>query len=378
MKRIIPEEEKMRIVRIVKNGTPVNVVCRQEGVSRSALYEWIKLYKSRTRWGSKKTINLKQVYQMERRLATLEEEVQIFRKSGCGTKSSNDEKIAAIQALRGEYPVFSLCQTLQILRSTYYQRKKNPEKTWYDAKNDILRPLVQKYFEESKERFGASKITLKLREAGYVISQKHVSKLMKDMGLVCKQARLRVFASTNRHYKYRRNRLQQNFNPDAPNKVWVSDITYARVKEDIYAICVVIDLYARKVLSHAISPNSDVALVKKTFQKAYEQRCPSEGLIFHSDQGSVYTAYTFRKRLRELKVVQSFSNPGTPYDNAVAESFFSMMKREELSHQWYDTPDELEKTVADYISYFNSYRPLQKLGNLTPDQYESMYWAKHK
>ena len=78
MKRIIPEEEKMRIVRIVKNGTPVNVVCRQEGVSRSALYEWIKLYKSRTRWGSKKTINLKQVYQMERRLATLEEEVQIF------------------------------------------------------------------------------------------------------------------------------------------------------------------------------------------------------------------------------------------------------------------------------------------------------------
>ena len=158
----------------------------------------------------------------------------------------------------------------------------------------------------------------------------------------------------------------------------MSDITYARVKEDIYAICVVIDLYARKVLSHAISPNSDVALVKKTFQKAYEQRCPSEGLIFHSDQGSVYTAYTFRKRLRELKVVQSFSNPGTPYDNAVAESFFSMMKREELSHQWYDTPDELEKTVADYISYFNSYRPLQKLGNLTPDQYESMYWAKHK
>ncbi|MBR6125231.1 IS3 family transposase [Candidatus Saccharibacteria bacterium] len=172
--------------------------------------------------------------------------------------------------------------------------------------------------------------------------------------------------------------MQQNFNPDAPNKVWVSDITYARVKEDIYAICVVIDLYARKALSHAISPNSDTALVKKIFQKAYEQRCPSEGLIFHGDQGSVYTAYSFRKKLRDLKVVQSFSNPGTPYDNAVAESFFSMMKREELSHKWHDSLDELEKTVADYISYFNSYWLLQKLGNLTPDQYESLYWAKHK
>lgn len=99
MKRIIPEEEKMRIVRIVKNGTPVNVVCRQEGVSRSALYEWIRLFERRTRWSSKRTINLRQVYQMERRLSTLEEEIQIFKKSGCGTKSSNDEKIAAIEAL---------------------------------------------------------------------------------------------------------------------------------------------------------------------------------------------------------------------------------------------------------------------------------------
>ena len=82
--------------------------------------------------------------------------------------------------------------------------------------------------------------------------------------------------------------------------------------------------------------------------------------------------------LRELKVVQSFSNPGTPYDNAVAESFFSIMKREELSHNWYETPEALEKTVAGFISFFNGYRPLRKLGNLTPDQYESRYWNEHK
>ena len=378
MKRFISEDEKKRMVRMVKSGTPIQDVCQREGVSRSALYDWIKLYQVRTRWGSTKTISLRQVCQMERRLATLEEEIQIFRKSGCGTKSSNDEKIAAIEALQGEYTVFAICRTLQILRSTYYQRKKKPEKTWFDARNEELRPLVQRYFDESKERFGASKITLKLREAGFVVSQKHVANLMKEMGLVCKQARLRVFASTNRHYKYRRNRLQQQFNPDAPNKIWVSDITYARVKEDIYSICVVIDLFARKVLSFAISPNCDTALVKMTFQKAYEQRRPPEGLIFHSDQGSVYTAYSFRKMLRELKVVQSFSNPGTPYDNAVAESFFSIMKREELSHNWYETPEELEKTVAGFISFFNGYRPLRKLGNLTPDQYESRYWNEHK
>lgn len=85
MKRFISEDEKMRMVRMVKNGTPIQDVCQQEGVSRSALYDWIKLYGVRTRWGFRKTINLRQVYQMERRLASLEKEVQIFRKSGCGT-----------------------------------------------------------------------------------------------------------------------------------------------------------------------------------------------------------------------------------------------------------------------------------------------------
>ena len=171
---------------------------------------------------------------------------------------------------------------------------------------------------------------------------------------------------------------RQNFNPEAPNKVWVSDITYARVNEDIYSICVVIDLYARKVLSYAVSANGDTALVTETFQKAYNLRHPPEGIIFHSDQGTMYSAYSFRKKLRDLKVVQSFSNPGTPYDNAVAESFFSIMKREELSHNWYHSVEELENTVSDFIDFFNGYRPLQKLGNLTPNQYESLYWEEHK
>ncbi len=151
-----------------------------------------------------------------------------------------------------------------------------------------------------------------------------------------------------------------------------------RVNEDFVSVCVIIDLYARKVISYAISEHGDTALVKETFQNAYDCRCPGEGLIFHSDQGMMYAAFEFRKMLRDLKVVQSFSNPGTPYDNAVAESFFSIMKREELSHNWYHTMDELDKTISDFISFFNGYRPLQKLGNLTPEQYESQYEKANK
>jgi len=194
------------------------------------------------------------------------------------------------------------------------------------------------------------------------------------MYLVCKQNRPRCFNSTHRKYKYRRNRLQRNFTQNEPNKFWVSDITYARVNDEFYAVCVVIDLFSRKALSYGISPEMDTNLVRTTFMKAFESRSRPSGLTFHSDQGTQYTAYEFRKLLRELGVRQSLSNPGTPHDNAVAEAFFSILKREELSHNWYNTPDALEKTVGEYIDFYNQKRPHRKLKLQTPDQFEKRYW----
>ena len=96
-------------------------------------------------------------------------------------------------------------------------------------------------------------------------------------------------------------------------------------------------------------------------------------MTFHSDQGTQYTAYEFRRHLRKLGVKQSFSNPGSPLDNAVAESFFSIMKREELSHNFYTSKEELENTVSEYIDFFNNMRPHKKLGNKSPNQFEIEY-----
>ncbi len=374
MKKLYSEEEKIKMVEEVKNGASILEVCENNGIGRSALYRWVKEFAPKQRYGMQKTINLNQVYRMEQKIAKLEYENAIFKKSGCGISSSVDEKINAIEKLKDEFSISSICNTLNLLKSTYYHRKKSTEKiTWYDAKNEVLRPAILGYFNESKERFGAEKITLKLKESGFIVSRKHVSKLMKEMNLVCKQSQLRAFNTTNRKYKYRRNRLQQNFTQTEPNKVWVSDVTYVRVNEDIYSICVIIDLFSRKVLTYTISLNNDTKLIMDTFQKAFDLRGKPEGLTFHSDQGTSYTAYKFRKYLRDLKVVQSFSNPGTPYDNAVAESFFSIMKREELSHNWYNSLKELDDTVSEFIKFFNSYRPLQKLGNIPPDEYELRY-----
>ena len=196
---------------------------------------------------------------------------------------------------------------------------------------------------------------------------------MKELNIKSKQTQLKYFSSSNRKYMYRRNKLKQQFLQTAPNLVWVSDVTYVRVAKDFYAICVVIDLFSRKVLAYEIAPNNTAELIITTFLKAFELRDRPDGLLFHSDQGTQYTSYKFRTFLRGLGVKQSFSYPGIPYDNAVAESFFSSMKVEELSHHFYDVSKDLFRDVAEYVEFFNSKRLHQKLGYKTPDQIEAMY-----
>ena len=124
--------------------------------------------------------------------------------------------------------------------------------------------------------------------------------------------------------------MKRNFQVDRPNAVWVSDVTFFHLNDLYYCICIIMDLYARKIISHRVGTNNSTQLVKSTFREAYESRKPEKGLIFHSDQGSNYRSRAFRAFLAARGVIQSFSNPGSPYDNSVAESFFSSMKSEEL------------------------------------------------
>lgn len=122
------------------------------------------------------------------------------------------------------------------------------------------------------------------------------------------------------------NEIKQNFTTDKPNLVWVSDITYVKVNGYFYYICVIIDLFSRKVISYSVSNKINENLVIDTFNKAFSFRNSPENLIFHSDRGSQYTSQNFRKLLEQYNIIQSFSVKGYPYDNAVAESFFKFLK----------------------------------------------------
>ena len=167
------------------------------------------------------------------------------------------------------------------------------------------------------------------------------------------------------------NLVKQQFTVAAPNRVWVSDVTTFKHQKKAFYICVILDLFSRRVLAFRISTKNSTQLTKGTFTKAWEERKPTAGLVFHSDRGSNYVSGGFVTCLRNLGVVQSFSRSGTPYDNAVCESFFSSMKREELYLTKYRSENEFRKAVADYIEKYNTRRPHTTLQYKTPQQVEA-------
>ena len=168
--------------------------------------------------------------------------------------------------------------------------------------------------------------------------------------------------------------LGMNFSAKKPNQIWTSDITYFKVQNKIYYICVIIDLYSRKAVACKISRKQSTQLISAVFKEAYENRCPSEGLIFHSDRGCQYTSYTFQKLLKTYQVEQSFSPSGRPCHNAVMESFFSSMKKEELYRTHYHSESEFKERVNKYIKFYNTERPHSTLGYKTPDSYEKQFY----
>ena len=160
---------------------------------------------------------------------------------------------------------------------------------------------------------------------------------------------------------------------------WSGQVTLHISKPEVSGIIFVSlwFFFSRKIISWNISSKSNADLVIQTFQKAYYSRnCPA-GLMFHSDRGSQYTAFAFRKLLDELNVVQSFSKKGYPFVNACCESFFKYLKKEETNRRNFRTYRDLYHSVFQYIEgFYNSRRPYGSLGYLTPDEMEATFWDR--
>lgn len=157
------------------------------------------------------------------------------------------------------------------------------------------------------------------------------------------------------------------------NRIWVSDVTCFKINQNYLYICVILDLFSRKVVAHRVSPKNSTYLITSTFRQAFQRRNAPQSLVFHSDQGAQYTSKAFRKLLRMNKVVQSFSRSRQPHDNAVMESFFASMKREEIYRTQYGSERQFVKSVDDYVEFYNIQRPHSTLNYKTPAQFEAIH-----
>ena len=154
-------------------------------------------------------------------------------------------------------------------------------------------------------------------------------------------------------------------------------MTYFTCKKIQYFICVVIDLFARKVIAYTISTGNSSRITKETLAKAYYDRNPKEGLLFHSDRGANYTSRSFSTFCKTLGITQSLSRTATPYDNSVMEAFFKSLKAEELYRNNYRSEREFRERVQKYIDFYNDKRPQQINRYRTPNATEEAYYKRH-
>lgn len=266
-----------------------------------------------------------------------------------------------------------MCEVLGIPRSTYYYSKsKTPSKR--EQENNLLKLEIQSIYDESKGIYGAPKIYKVLDSRGFTLSLKRIQRLMNSMGLrsiVVKKFRP---YSTKNSIEERENVLNRDFSATNINEKWVGDITYIHTIKDGWCyLASVMDLYSKKIVGYSFGKSMTTDLVIDALNNAYNTQMPDEGLVFHSDLGSQYTGTEFSKYVKELKIIQSFSKKGCPYDNACIESFHAVLKKEEVHRVKYFDFESARLALFEYIEgWYNRKRIHSSIGYITPEECEKL------
>lgn len=373
MSKQVAKEKQQAIVKRYLNGETVIQLAKELNIARSTIYLWIR----REQISSSKKIQLRDFSRLKRQYERSQKIIQILQTASCTASSPLRERLDAIVLMSKDYNVHTLCEALKVAKGTYYNHifRNKKENTVYAKHKAELKPLIEEIFHKSRETYGATKITVILKERGYSASEKTVANIMHENNMFSVRSSAKTLYLQNQ--KRRKNLLNRNFSASRPNAVWISDTTEFCYNNKRYHICVILDLYSRKVLAHHISLKNSTQLTKRTFKAAYETRKPESGLLFHSDNAGNYTSKTFMTYLRQRGVIQSFSQKKTPIDNAVNEAFFNNLKPEELWRTNYHSERELFSSINQYIKTYNSERPHSFLRYMTPDKFEELYYKYH-
>ncbi len=305
-----------------------------------------------------------------------------IRRLGFGKRKTRIEEIAAaVTELRQELKcsvgfilnaINSDPELPHITRSTYYYTLRKTDK---DEKNDTLMNEIIDIYYAHKERYGYRRIALELKKRGNKVNIKAVRRLMRRMNLHGIKRNKRKYSS----YKgtvgtIADNIIKRDFYADQPDQKWYSDVTEFNLRGEKTYLSPILDGCAGDIVSYVISRSPNLWQTMEMLRIAFEEHMDVNGLILHTDQGWQYQHANYVQELKDHGVIQSMSRKGNSMDNGLMENFFGLLKTEMLYGQenQYETLDDLEKAISEYIYYYNHNRIKERLKGLTPLEWREM------
>jgi putative transposase len=280
-------------------------------------------------------------------------------------------KFACILAEKAFFPVALMCRCLHVSRSGFYawQRRPPSERAQEDRR---LLARIHAAHEQSRRTYGSPRVHQALLAEGHSAGRHRVARLMREAGLRPRQKRRWVRTTDSMHNEpVAPNVVARQFEREAPNQVWASDITYISTAEGWLYLAVVLDLHSRRVVGWAMSDVIDTRLVVSALEMAVDRRDAAPGLVHHSDRGTQYASAEFQRVLRKHGIQCSMSRRGNCWDNAVVESFFATLKTELVYGRTYTTRAAASAEVFEYIEvFYNRQRLHSALGYRSPSQVE--------
>ncbi|EFD4971677.1 TPA: IS3 family transposase, partial [Klebsiella pneumoniae] len=372
-----PEEFKIEAVKqVVDRGYSVASVATRLDITTHSLYAWIKKYGSDSSTNKEQSDAQAEIRRLQKELKRVTDERDIFKKSRGVLRKAVRLRYAFIRDNSCCWPVRLLCRVLDVHPSGFYAWLQQPHSQRHQA--DLrLTGQIKQFWLESGCVYGYRKIHLDLRDSGQQCGVNRVWRLMKRVGIKAQVGYRSPRARKGEASIVSPNRLQRQFNPDAPDERWVTDITYIRTHEGWLYLAVVVDLFSRKIIGWSMQSRMTKDIVLNALLMAVWRRNPQKQVLVHSDQGSQYTSHEWQSFLKSHGLEGSMSRRGNCHDNAVAESFFQLLKRERIKKKIYGTREEARSDIFDYIEmFYNSKRRHGSSDQMSPTEYENQYYQR--
>jgi transposase InsO family protein len=267
-----------------------------------------------------------------------------------------------------------MCQQLGVSRSGYYSSRTR-EPSQRQQTDQILVEKIKEVHKASRGTYGSPRVLKDLKEEGFEVSRRRVSRLMKKNGITGNTPKMFKRTTDSKHgLGVAENLLDRKFEVDAPDTAWTTDITYVRTWQGWMYLAVVIDLFSRRVVGWSMATHMRTGLVMGALKMALGRRLPSPKMLHHSDRGSQYASNDYRDALRDNNIICSMSRKGNCWDNAVAESFFATLKKELIHRRPWPTVQSARAAIAEYIEvFYNRKRRHSTLDYISPVEFENRF-----